>query len=327
MANAGAPHERIYQSDLISFASLVGRGYRALPEDSSPARVVADGFLRLKRVRPGLVVHASDMVHRVTSPTRLEKPPGLTVSVVLAGGWHGKLGRASISCGGREPEASFISLAEPETWSKAFRRGGHARMVNIIAMSPWIDDDGAAIRSAVGIRSRHDQSPAFGRWRPSPALVGLARRIIEPPRCAGFLGRLQTECLAVELLAEAMSALAGTSGDGTPRTVHPGDRRRLKQLHDLIEDGAAEALSLADMARSVGMSVSSLQRKYRAIHGTSVVAHVRQRHLMRAHRMLEQGYMVSQAAYEAGYTSPANFATAFRRLFGKPPREVRRQYR
>jgi AraC-like DNA-binding protein len=55
-----------------------------------------------------------------------------------------------------------------------------------------------------------------------------------------------------------------------------------------------------------------------------VFDYVRVRKLEQAREVLERdGVSVAQAAYIAGYASPANFATAFKRQFGTSPKNVR----
>jgi AraC-like DNA-binding protein len=80
-------------------------------------------------------------------------------------------------------------------------------------------------------------------------------------------------------------------------------------------------------AREGGVSVNTLQRLFRAMHGTTVFEHLRAMKLQRAREALERdGVPVSEAAYRAGYTSAANFTTAFKRRFGVSPKNLRAQF-
>jgi AraC-like DNA-binding protein len=81
-----------------------------------------------------------------------------------------------------------------------------------------------------------------------------------------------------------------------------------------------------DVAREAGMSISGLQRLFHAAHGASVLEFARTRRLLRAREALEQGTVsVTEAALSAGYTTSANFATAFKRQFGISPKDARRR--
>jgi AraC-like DNA-binding protein len=72
------------------------------------------------------------------------------------------------------------------------------------------------------------------------------------------------------------------------------------------------------------VNANTLQRQFRAVFGTTVFDYLRECRLLRARRALEHGGVtVGQAALAAGYTSAANFATAYRRRFGHVPKLAR----
>jgi len=83
-------------------------------------------------------------------------------------------------------------------------------------------------------------------------------------------------------------------------------------------------MSLAEIGRQVGSNVSTLQKQFRAAHGLTVFDYLRRGRLLRARHALErEGRSIVEAAGIAGYTSPANFATAYKRQFGLTPRQSR----
>ena len=60
------------------------------------------------------------------------------------------------------------------------------------------------------------------------------------------------------------------------------------------------------------------------MHGTTIFEYARNRRLEKGRAALENdGVSVTEAAFLAGYSSAANFATAFKRAFGVPPKFVR----
>jgi AraC-like DNA-binding protein len=79
-----------------------------------------------------------------------------------------------------------------------------------------------------------------------------------------------------------------------------------------------EAKALAEATG--GMSVSTLNRHFRAITAMSPLEYQKQLRLQEARRLLtnrETG--VADAAYAVGYASPSQFTREYRRLFGVPP--------
>lgn len=76
--------------------------------------------------------------------------------------------------------------------------------------------------------------------------------------------------------------------------------------------------------QAAGLNPNSLQRVFRAVQRVTIFEYVRSRKLDGAREALERDNVsVGEAAYLAGYTSSANFATAFRRRFGVSPRQIR----
>ena len=190
------------------------------------------------------------------------------------------------------------------------RRGVHIRKVCVTASVDWLETSEAELS---GLLDRvADTDLAHAIWTPSPHAVALAEQILSPPGLDGFLGRRYLECRATSILLEALTSL------------RPRDRRRVQAACDYLEAHLSDPVSLPGLAREVGASVSTLQRLFQSVYGTSVIGYLRERRLLRARFALEIGdASVAQAAAIAGYTSAANFATAFKRRFGKTPSELR----
>lgn len=72
------------------------------------------------------------------------------------------------------------------------------------------------------------------------------------------------------------------------------------------------------------MSVGSMQSAFKTVYGRTVADFCRELRLLRARDAMERdGISVAEAAYDAGYSNPANFSTAFKRMFGLSPREAK----
>lgn len=170
---------------------------------------------------------------------------------------------------------------------------------------------------------------ALHTWPLTPRGVTLAQRIARPPEHEDGVDRLMLESRCLALLGEGLRHVA-LSAAGHPASAPAGriDPRHAKRLLDLRARMDAGQITgdgaLADLAAQAGLSVRALQQGFQALTGTSAVQYLRTQRLKAAQRaLLRQGISVSQAATLAGYTSAANFATAFKRLFGVSPRDVR----
>lgn len=131
--------------------------------------------------------------------------------------------------------------------------------------------------------------------------------------------RLELFVRALETASDDM----GSSPSASPRAAH--DETRLRLAREFMAANLDQDLTLADIARHACVSVSTLQRLFRVHTGMPVSQYLRQLRLEDARAFLERGEgTVTEAALRAGYNSPANFATAFKRHFGIPPSQCRR---
>jgi AraC family transcriptional regulator of adaptative response/methylated-DNA-[protein]-cysteine methyltransferase len=81
-----------------------------------------------------------------------------------------------------------------------------------------------------------------------------------------------------------------------------GAHDKLERARQLLDGGE---LSLAELARAVGLSASHLQRQFSARFGLSPAAYLAQRKLGALKSALRGGEDVSAALYDAGYGSPS----------------------
>jgi transcriptional regulator GlxA family with amidase domain len=87
-----------------------------------------------------------------------------------------------------------------------------------------------------------------------------------------------------------------------------------------IKDRYDEVIRVEDLAAEVGLSVSSLNRHFRAATSMSPVQYQKQIRLQRARiRLLANPADVAGAGHAVGYTSASQFTREYRRLFGAPP--------
>jgi len=105
------------------------------------------------------------------------------------------------------------------------------------------------------------------------------------------------------------------SGDG-----HPAVLSAVKQ----IELGLGEELSVAELARSSGVSYSYLGRLFQAEFGTTVVGFIRERRMARASHLLKQSTLpIKAVAASVGIPDLHLFNKSIRRATGKSPRALR----
>ena len=158
------------------------------------------------------------------------------------------------------------------------------------------------------------------RWQPSAQAVRYAEEILAAETGDKPMHRLESTIAA---LAIVRGALAHCIGEGRTHEQPPlgtRDVARARKARELILRSIHKHMTIGDIASLSGMSVSTLQRVFKTCFGTTVNEFMRTRRLELARlALLERGMSVGEAAFQAGYSSAANFATAFQRAFGYPP--------
>lgn len=292
---------------------------------------VVSGDLHYVRFRSGLTMHCSNTLEICSLTTQLIQEAGLSCFVFLQGsvemrlGEHVfRLGAVVDDFGAQSPGGALINCARPELLTRISEKGRHIRKVVITVPTDWCESEHGTEASDDSVLRRFCTTHlASASWKPSPRIVSLVEQILRSSTHADILQRLLVESRSLEIIGEAFSSLIADAGL-QPSALRTREYERVRSIAEQLSAGNDLPSSIEEIARQAGMSSSSLQRHFRAAYGVSVFEFIRNARLDEAKRVLMQnGISVSEAAYRAGYSSAANFATAFKRRFGISPKHVR----
>lgn len=103
------------------------------------------------------------------------------------------------------------------------------------------------------------------------------------------------------------------------------DEQFIRKIVDVIFTHLSESeFSVDDLCQQVGMSKATLYRKLKAITGQSTNEFMQNTRLKYAARLLtETDRSVADVAYEVGFSDPYYFSRAFKKLFGRSPKQWR----
>lgn len=321
-------------------ADLLGRlgdGSRLNASEQAAGGKVLHGTLSLVQVQDGFFLHRTDVVHLrdMTSRFRLSKE-GIKILFKLQGSGSLRIGHKAlplaVGAGADEahaaPRAAAITLREPAMYEHRCRAASHERMLVLTLTPPWLERAGLA---HLGRGAHLSMTP----WAPSPRAACLAEQLLRGPGTqTDPLHGLRQEQQALELAIEALAHWQQQPPGGTPAggaveqapstALRPLEHQRAARLRDWLGSGAADALSMDAIAQHMGCNASTLQTQFRQAFGQPIFDYLRESRLRRAaDAITAQGFTIAQAAELAGYRSQANFATAFRKLFGFAPRNLR----
>lgn len=317
--------------DIAELAKVSGSHFRVVNPGLQGADPLLSGEFRQVQLRSGLTLHATDTREMHDLRTEAIQLPGLTVSLFLEGSVRAWFGGRPFEMGSRaagpprQIEAIAIARTRADQFARESTKGMHVRKVNVTVTPEWLENGGLAPLSghsaATGFSRNHLASM---RWTASARLTLVAQQLLRPPPLSPQLQALYCESRAIDMISEALQAMTEAPRTDASQGVHPVHLRRVHAACEFIEQHLNDELTLHTISQAAGLNPNSLQRVFRAVQGVTIFEYVRSRKLDGAREALERDNVsVGEAAYLAGYTSSANFATAFRRRFGVSPRQIR----
>lgn len=228
-----------------------------------------------------------------------------------------------------ELPAGRVALMPPQTRSTEAKAEGTGDFVGDIVMLPQAalnhiaHEIGASLPQ--GAFNRLDRAAAA---RLSIYLSSMLNELgrLEPVLSKVVLGNMAT--LMRDLIADVM---AGSDEDDEV-WMHSGlERERVRRAEEMIRGRAHENLSIASLARDLGIGLRSLQLAFKRAYGKSPreyqarvrLDHVRMR-LLTADPARES---VTEIALDCGFTHLGRFACVYAQAFGEKPSETLRRPR
>lgn len=293
----------------------------------SAHRPMFEGVIDSCRLSDGMNLHRVDARDLQGVAVHADLQPGLRIALTVGG-------KADVSYDGRRlflaprqgggAAGAIVALTQTAKFVRQSRRGDLERSVCLTLSDAWLQQRlDETLHSCLAFSRRH---LSVYPWSASAQTVSLVEKMLVTPELDGALWRMQQESRCLALAVEALSDLSGAVMAPITEGIRQREHARMVQVRELLDSGQADDMTLVDIARHACLSVNTLQRHFRSVWGKTVFAYLRDVRLARARMALERDAVsVTQAALIAGYSSPANFATAFRQQFGMPPGQAGRK--
>lgn len=209
------------------------------------------------------------------------------------------------------------SLINPAGWLSRPRWDDDAELM-ILALDPaWLD----RLAADGGRGGTLELAPRFHLT--DPLLATLVERLVLEYERSGPADTLYAESLVQAAAAHVIKVAAAP---GSTRTARDSGLppRRLAPVVDYIHAHLAERVTLEDLARVAGVSVSHFTRVFRASTGRSPHQYVLHERLDRARRaLLSTGAPIAQIAEASGFADQSHLTRTMRRHLGLTPSELR----
>lgn len=285
---------------------------------------ILDGRVQEAQLQPGLWLHCAEVqdLHNMTSRVPLE--PGVRLVMLLAGELDVSIGRHRLLLQADGPNAALVNMRGPELFERRWRKGKWERKLSLHFTLQWLRD-----HEVLPLSDDAVDGVCVLHWIPSSYSISLAEQLmLDVDSTASGLLRLKQAARALDILCEALGQCEASCNRiaeiPAPRLR---DHERMLRVRAFLDEEIAHAhtaaLPVTMLGRRFGLSASALQRQFRQAFAMSITEYRRSMRLLQARADLECGISIAEVANRAGYTSAANFSTAFRRHFGLTPSDLR----
>ena len=155
-------------------------------------------------------------------------------------------------------------------------------------------------------------------------LAKTAHDLVRSP-FTGVLRRRYFEAKALEIICHFMLAAQDSlcsAVTGDKKTTK--NLAAIKEAGNLLQSNIASAPTVDELARIVGMNRTQLRREFKQVFGQTISTYLTTCRMQTAWSLLVEGNHSVRAVSDAvGYRHPGNFAVAFQRYYGIPPRMVK----
>ncbi|MCH2068698.1 MAG: AraC family transcriptional regulator [Shimia sp.] len=282
-----------------------------LPEDN-----VFEGLVTATEFREGLGIHTLNAKARRSFETKTQRIPGAILNCFLEGATEAWLDDKPMELGRKEHGPVKFSLSATDETLRFQRRsapGEYVRKVSIQMSHEWLHEQNLKLPQPAVLQNKKQYR---ADWNATPKDVKILENLASMNGFHSPISRLQGEAMVLELVASSFKNL---SAPETTIGLTPREISQLKRVEDLIQS-TGPLPDLAALAKAGGLSLSSLRRLTQKAHGCAPLSYARTMRLSMAKELLETSTLsVSNAAEIAGFSTPENFSTAFRRAFGISP--------
>jgi AraC-like DNA-binding protein len=321
-------------SEMLIPAPLTHASISSVPEPGWSAASVrhcldpaeGEGYWDFYRPWTGLMLSVTDAAYHNDTWVNVEGAAYFKVRVLLSGALRARSGEIIA----RAPEALLYVSPGQSREGYYIASGEPVRMIvlhcrpqlltHVLGLAP------KEIPAPLCALLAMDRATTRRRLTSSPEAIQVARRIMESRHRLSLTLRdrfLQT--LSMELLLQVLGMLERRSVVTPDAAIGSRDTARVYQARDYLAQHYVHPPNITELARRVGLNRTKLKESFRRILGFTIYDYIVRLRLERAAEMLLTGdHAVAQVAYAVGYEYPANFTAAFKRHFGRLPREWRR---
>lgn len=312
--------------------SVAGIKSQAIINDKNSNPLIANGSLEFSQIANHLMVHTCDLIEASNTTSVTVLAPCISINILLEGMINYQLGlqRHAFSTANQGAIVVVNIINQPEIFTRFMSKNHHVKKATLCFNKQWLTERGDTEKDKQLLQRVFNGENKVVYWQANNSIQTLANKLLAAKDSVSLVSNIEKEGTALDVLSRVLNELDNKKIIDTKPiqfiTTHTNQEHDwLNKLNQLLDDH----LSLQDIANTLAMSVSTLQRKFKHQYKMTVIEYQRQRKLnqSRIHLLVDK-LSIGETAYLAGYKHPSNFNYAFKQQFNITPSEfIKRHHR
>lgn len=334
MANVNNAQQIIDDSQLTNMVAQQGFEHRLQQRsnNSEHTTTLMEGSFFFDNLPSGISIHGTEATETRDIFSSTELPASLSFNILLAGSVNFIVNHTEYYFSATQHHsACFVSvLSKNELFTRRLVSGEFIRKVNIFIKREWLEKHCITKEDKTLVETLFRHHALLCQWLDSGKFTEIAQQLLlvatNAEKSNALTTTLQKEQIAYALLTELLKTLPEqlkkNSLTGKP-IANTSKKRQLKSMkiaRYLVEQELPITVDVNKIAKTFGLSVSTLQRHFKEAFNMTVSEYVRVKHLERAKVAISlQNTTIGEAAFHAGYNHVSNFTAAFKKQFNITP--------
>lgn len=312
--------------------TLADAGYRhtLVKLENTNVTTMLTGELCFDHLPSGLRIHCTDIVEKQEGKSTSMVSPGISINFLLIGDVDFALADKQYFVSSESQPQIFVNvLSEEQLFTRFFHQDKRIKKLNISIDRAWIEARCHHLEDQLAVANLFAQKQAVYQWSCDSTCMYLVKELFNAHNKKTVTDRLKAEQIAFDLFTQCYQKLMDkvTPPDAVKGKAKRQGVPRKKSYEHRIETMLYEHVTLDQMAKRLGASISSLQRYFKANHQLTLKEYVRYQKLEHARRsLIFDQQSIGEVSYRAGYNHVSNFVTAFKKRFNITPAQLIKQH-
>lgn len=292
-------------------------------------------FFNIYEFNNGLSMHISDATEQKNTTNTLEIMPCVNINIMIIGSLSYAINgeKSSLTASNDSAGCSALIFQKKEIITRHLKKGEKIKKISLYLDHEWLKHR-CTYNDEYNIFSLKKKQKH--QWQATQEQIDIAIEIFQM-ECSTHQHSLRNNIIreykTIHLASLLLNSFLNISTYKT-NNVYSSSYTTNKKTIDFIERIKKTSLdinnkiSLNALAEAHNISVSTLQRRFKAYCGITVKEYIRTSRLELAKKAIAiDGKSIGEAAYIAGYNHSSNFITAFKKQFNITPKKLIELYR